>query len=96
MDAHNVLTQPFAWETLKRFPFAAEVRAEPLKRNYGVWTTVSPEDERSPTSWWKRITTPGTSTGRTSPVLGSSRAWMLRNSGVAAKRAQSRDGAPWH
>ena len=43
LEAHKVLLQPFAWETLKRTLFAGELRLESLEKLYGFWSTVSPE-----------------------------------------------------
>ncbi len=48
VEAHKVLLQPFAWETLKRTLFAGELRLESLEKLYGFWSTVSPEPEPVP------------------------------------------------
>ena len=48
VDVRKLLTQAFAWETLKRSLFAAEIRPESLEKTYGFWTTASPEPEPVP------------------------------------------------
>ena len=48
LDAHKVLTQPFAWESLKRTLFAEEVRIESLEQVHGFWSTVTLEPEPMP------------------------------------------------
>lgn len=48
VDVRKLLTHAFAWETLKRTLFAAEIRPESLERTYGFWTTASPEPEPVP------------------------------------------------
>ena len=48
VDAHKVLTQPFAWESLKRTLFAGEVRIESLEQVHGFWSTVTLEPEAMP------------------------------------------------
>ena len=48
VDVRKLLTQAFAWETLKRTLFAAEIRPESLEKTYGFWTTASPEPEPVP------------------------------------------------
>lgn len=48
LDARRVLTQPLAWESLKRVLFSGEIRIESLERLYGLATTVSQQPEPIP------------------------------------------------
>ncbi|MDO8863328.1 ATP-binding protein [Haliea sp. E1-2-M8] len=48
IDVRGVLTQPGAWETLKRVMRAAEIRTESLEQAYGLISTVSLEPEPIP------------------------------------------------
>jgi len=48
LDAEKVLTQPFAWESLKRALYAREVRIESLEQMYSSVSTVSLEPEAMP------------------------------------------------
>ncbi|PXX95625.1 Lon protease family protein [Halomonas sp. LBP4] len=48
LDARGVLTQPGAWETLKRILRAGEIRTESLEQAYGLISTVSLEPEPIP------------------------------------------------
>jgi len=48
LDAEKVLTQPFAWESLKRALYAREVRIESLEQMYSSVSTVSLEPEPMP------------------------------------------------
>lgn len=48
VDVRKLLTHAFAWETLKRTLFAAEIRPESLEQTYGFWTTASLEPEPVP------------------------------------------------
>lgn len=48
LDAHKVLTQPFAWEALKRALKAREVRLESLAQIISLISTVSLEPEPIP------------------------------------------------
>jgi lon-related putative ATP-dependent protease len=41
LDARRVLTNPMAWESLKRVLFAGEIRIESLERLYGLVSTTS-------------------------------------------------------
>ena len=50
LDARRVLTQPMAWESLKRVLFSGEIRIESLERLYGLVTTVSLQPEPIPVS----------------------------------------------
>lgn len=48
LDARRILTQPLAWESLKRVLFSGEIRIESLERLYGLATTVSQQPEPIP------------------------------------------------
>ncbi|MEJ2553963.1 MAG: ATP-binding protein [Gammaproteobacteria bacterium] len=48
LDAHKVLTQPFAWEALKRALRSRELRIEPVERLMSLVSTVSLEPEPIP------------------------------------------------
>lgn len=48
LDARRILTQPMAWESLKRILFSGEIRIESLERLYGLATTVSQQPEPIP------------------------------------------------
>ena len=48
LDAEKVLSQPFAWESLKRALYAREVRIESLEQMYSSASTVSLEPEPMP------------------------------------------------
>lgn len=48
LDVLRVLTQPFAWDTLKRALRSREVRIESLERSLGLISTVSLEPEPIP------------------------------------------------
>tara|TARA_R110002074_G_scaffold387129_1_gene569125 strand:+ start:3646 stop:6057 length:2412 start_codon:yes stop_codon:yes gene_type:complete len=48
LDARRILTQPLAWESLKRILFSGEIRIESLERLYGLATTVSQQPEPIP------------------------------------------------
>lgn len=48
LDARGVLTQPGAWETLKRILRAGEIRTESLEQAYGLISTVGLEPEPIP------------------------------------------------
>ena len=48
LDAHKVLTQPFAWEALKRALRSRELRFEPVDRRMNLVSTVSLEPEPIP------------------------------------------------
>ncbi|MBT6492792.1 MAG: AAA family ATPase, partial [Deltaproteobacteria bacterium] len=48
IDARKLLTQPFAWDTLKRTLKADEIRVEGLERSVSVVSTVSLEPEAIP------------------------------------------------
>ncbi|MCW9011187.1 Lon protease family protein, partial [Marinobacter sp.] len=50
LDARRVLSQPMAWESLKRILFSGEIRIESLERLYGLATTVSQQPEPIPLS----------------------------------------------
>lgn len=50
LDARRILTQPMAWESLKRILFSNEIRIESLERLYGLATTVSQQPEPIPLS----------------------------------------------
>ena len=50
VDARLILTQPMAWESLKRILFSGEIRIESLERLYGLATTVSQQPEPIPLS----------------------------------------------
>ncbi len=48
LDAIRVLTQPFAWDSLKRALRSREIRIEPLEKALGFMSTVSLEPEPIP------------------------------------------------
>lgn len=48
LDVRGVLTQPGAWETLKRILHAGEIRTESLEQAYGLISTVSLEPQPIP------------------------------------------------
>lgn len=48
LDALKLLTQPFAWESLKRALQAGEIRIEPLERTLSLISTASLEPEPIP------------------------------------------------
>lgn len=48
LDARRILSQPLAWESLKRALFSGEIRIESLERLYGLATTVSQQPEPIP------------------------------------------------
>ncbi|HHX35223.1 MAG TPA: AAA family ATPase [Gammaproteobacteria bacterium] len=48
LDARRILSQPLAWESLKRVLFSGEIRIESLERLYGLATTVSQQPEPIP------------------------------------------------
>ena len=48
LDAHKLLAQPYAWETLKRALKSQEIRIEPLERALSLMGTVSLEPEPIP------------------------------------------------
>lgn len=48
LDADKVLSQPFAWESLKRALYARQVRIESLEQMYSSVSTVSLEPEPMP------------------------------------------------
>ncbi|TDO13975.1 MULTISPECIES: Lon protease family protein [Halomonas] len=48
LDVRGVLTQPGAWETLKRVLKAGEIRTESLEQAYGLISTVTLEPEPIP------------------------------------------------
>jgi hypothetical protein len=48
LDVRGVLTQPGAWETLKRMLRAGEIRTESLEQAYGLISTVSLEPQPIP------------------------------------------------
>ncbi|BAU57851.1 ATP-dependent protease La Type II [Halorhodospira halochloris] len=48
IDAQKLLTQPYAWQSLKRALFAGEVRIESLEQVHGFWSTVTLEPEPMP------------------------------------------------
>ncbi len=48
LDARKLLTQPFAWDTLKRALQAGEIRIEPLERTLSLISTVSLEPQPIP------------------------------------------------
>lgn len=50
LDARRVLTQPMAWESLKRVLFSHEIRIESLEHLYGLVSTVSLQPEAIPVS----------------------------------------------
>ncbi|MBD3639834.1 MAG: AAA family ATPase [Marinobacter sp.] len=50
LDARRILTQPMAWESLKRILFSGEIRIESLERLYGLVSTTSLQPEPIPVS----------------------------------------------
>ncbi|MDH3639605.1 MAG: AAA family ATPase [Gammaproteobacteria bacterium] len=48
LDVLRLLTQPFAWESLKRALRSGEIRIEPLERSLGLISTVSLDPEPIP------------------------------------------------
>ncbi|WP_299235911.1 ATP-binding protein [uncultured Halomonas sp.] len=48
LDIYGLLTQPGAWETLKRVMQAGEIRTESLEQAYGMMSTVTLEPEPIP------------------------------------------------
>ncbi len=48
IDARKIVTQPYAWETLKRMLFSREIRIESLSRMLGLSSTESLEPEPIP------------------------------------------------
>ncbi len=48
LDAHKLLTQPYAWEGLKRALHSSEIRIEPLEKMLGLLSTVSLEPQPIP------------------------------------------------
>lgn len=48
LDARRVLTQPMAWDSLKRVLFSGEVRIESLERLYGLISTASLQPDPIP------------------------------------------------
>ncbi len=50
IDARRILTQPMAWESLKRILFSGEIRIESLERLYGLVSTTSLQPEPIPVS----------------------------------------------
>ena len=48
LDVRAVLTQPFAWDALKRALIRREIRVEPVSELWGIATTVSLEPEPVP------------------------------------------------
>ena len=48
LDARRILSQPMAWDSLKRILFSGEIRIESLERLYGLATTVSQQPEPIP------------------------------------------------
>lgn len=48
LDAVRVLTQPFAWDSLKRALRSREIRIEPLEKAFGLMSTVTLEPEAIP------------------------------------------------
>ena len=50
LDAVRLLTQPYAWDAMKRALRAKELRIEPLERAIGLLTTVSLDPEPIPLS----------------------------------------------
>ncbi|GAA0851446.1 ATP-binding protein [Marinobacter szutsaonensis] len=50
IDSRRVLTQPMAWESLKRILFSGEIRIESLERLYGLVSTTSLQPEPIPVS----------------------------------------------
>ncbi|KPQ00052.1 Lon protease family protein [Marinobacter sp. HL-58] len=50
IDARRILSQPMAWESLKRILFSGEIRIESLERLYGLASTMSLQPEPIPVS----------------------------------------------
>ncbi|MCR8913384.1 ATP-dependent protease [Marinobacter panjinensis] len=50
IDARRILSQPMAWESLKRILFSSEIRIESLERLYGLASTISLQPEPIPVS----------------------------------------------
>lgn len=50
IDARRILTQPMAWESLKRILFSGEIRIESLEHLYGLASTISLQPEPIPVS----------------------------------------------
>ncbi|WP_152204962.1 ATP-binding protein [Marinobacter changyiensis] len=50
IDARRILSQPMAWESLKRILFSCEIRIESLERLYGLASTISLQPEPIPVS----------------------------------------------
>jgi predicted ATP-dependent protease len=48
VDAHKLLTQPYAWEGLKRALYANQINIESLEKMWGLASTVSLEPEPIP------------------------------------------------
>jgi lon-related putative ATP-dependent protease len=48
LDAHKLLTQPYAWDGLKRALFSNEIRIESLGQTFGLVSTVSLEPQPIP------------------------------------------------
>jgi predicted ATP-dependent protease len=48
VDAYQLLSQPFAWEQLKRALRSREIRFEPAFDAYGFWSSVSQEPDPVP------------------------------------------------
>ena len=48
VDVRRILSQPLAWESLKRALFSGEIRIESLERLYGLASTVSQQPEPIP------------------------------------------------
>ena len=48
LDANRVLSQPFAWDSLKRALRSREIRIEPLEKAFGFMSTASLEPEPIP------------------------------------------------
>jgi len=48
VDAHKLLTQPYAWEGLKRALYGNQINIEPLEKMWGLASTVSLEPEPIP------------------------------------------------
>jgi lon-related putative ATP-dependent protease len=48
VDAHKLLTQPFAWEGLKRALYSSQINIEPLEKMLSLVSTVSLEPEPIP------------------------------------------------
>lgn len=50
IDVRRILSQPMAWESLKRILFSSEIRIESLERLYGLASTTSLQPEPIPVS----------------------------------------------